>query len=65
MQEAEVDLVEPTRVPVMPGLLYGYLLDGNGGGQALSRQTIDEWQPSQGVRWLHFNYRDPGAQEWI
>ncbi len=63
MQEAGVDLVEPTQV--MPGLLYGYLLDGGGGGQVLSRKAIDEWQPSQGVRWLHFNYRDPGAQEWI
>ncbi len=65
MQGDESSSVEPMTKPVMAGLIYGYVFDGNGGGQSLSREAIDQWTPAQGTRWLHFNYKSEGAQDWI
>lgn len=49
----------------IPGLIYGYLLDGHGGGRALSQDEINHWAPRSGARWLHFNYRNEHAQRWL
>ncbi|MFW1676592.1 zinc transporter ZntB [Pontibacter sp. JAM-7] len=47
------------------GLVYGYKLDGQGGGTAISWSEIEQWQPDQGPIWLHFDYTDSNAQQWI
>jgi zinc transporter len=52
-------------VGVADGLIYGYILDGQGGGRLLSRDAIAGWEPGQGTRWLHFNYESEQAQQWL
>jgi zinc transporter len=47
------------------GLLYAYLLNGNGGGESLSWTQINKWQPEQGVLWLHLEYNNPFVQQWM
>lgn len=44
---------------------HAYLLDGNGGGRKLDWQEIVDWKPEDGVIWLHFNYTDADAQNWL
>ena len=47
------------------GLLYSYLLDGEGGGSIQDWDQIKQWQPQQGVLWVHLEYSNPAVQEWI
>lgn len=46
------------------GLIYGYRLDGDGGGVAISWQ---DWAEDQGENpvWLHLEYTDLGVQRWL
>ena len=36
-------------------LVYSYLLDGKGGGEAVDWTTIGNWNPSQGLLWIHLD----------
>ncbi len=47
------------------GLIFGYLLDGQGGGKSLGWDKVKQWQPAHGVLWLHMEYSDPYVQQWI
>lgn len=47
------------------GLLYAYLLDGQGGGVSLDWDRVKQWNPEQGVLWLHLEYSNPYVQQWI
>lgn len=47
------------------GLLFAYLLNGKGGGDSLKWDQIKQWQPDQGVYWLHLEYSNPEIQQWI
>ncbi|MDF2181697.1 zinc transporter ZntB [Neptuniibacter sp. CAU 1671] len=47
------------------GLVYGYRLDGQGGGTALTWDDIHNWREDQGPIWLHFDYTDSHTQQWI
>ncbi len=47
------------------GLIFGYLLDGQGGGKSLDWDQVKQWQPAHGVLWLHMEYSDPYVQQWI
>ena len=47
------------------GLLYGYLLNGKGGGEKLDWDQVKQWEPQQGVLWLHLEYSNPLAQQWV
>jgi hypothetical protein len=40
-------------------LVYAYLLDGKGGGEALDWTAIDNWNPSQGLLWIHLDSKMP------
>lgn len=64
-EEAPPENITTARDEVIPGLIYGYVFDGKGGGRVLSQENLVDWEPSKGVRWLHFNYRNDGACEWI
>lgn len=50
---------------MQPGLIHAYLLNGSGGGRRLSWPEVEAWAPAQGKLWLHFDYSDPQAREWI
>ncbi len=47
------------------GLLYAYLLNGQGGGEKLDWQTVKQWAPEHGVLWVHLEYIDPLVQQWV
>lgn len=47
------------------GLVHAYLLDGRGGGRRLSWEQVRTWGAEQGRLWLHFDYSDAAARDWI
>lgn len=47
------------------GLVAGYILDGNGGGQAIDWQAIDTWQPEQGILWAHFDVHSEKVHAYL
>ena len=47
------------------GLIYAFLLDGNGGAKKFKWENIEKWVPEDGTLWLHFDYTDPVAVDWI
>jgi len=47
------------------GLIFGFLLDGNGGGRELSASEIDTDFGPDAVTWLHFDFTNPAARNWI
>ena len=46
-------------------LVYAYLLDGKGGGAALDWNAIDNWNPSQGLLWIHLDSKIHETQVWL
>ena len=47
------------------GLIHAYLLDGAGGGRRLEMAELDSWAPEQGVLWMHFDYTNEDARQWL
>ncbi len=47
------------------GLVHGYLLDGQGGGQRVDVDSYPQWHADQGLLWLHFDFTDAEAVRWI
>ncbi|OUS74253.1 zinc transporter ZntB [Pseudoalteromonas sp. A601] len=48
------------------GLLHTVLLDGKGGARTLdTSSTLDNWQPQQGKLWLHLDYSQDQAVDWL
>ena len=46
-------------------LVYAYLLDGKGGGRAADWNAIQEWNPNQGILWIHLDSKIAEAQDWL
>lgn len=46
------------------GLVAAYILQ-DGSGQALNWKQINNWQPAQGILWVHLDYADEGAKKWL
>ena len=53
----------PAGVPPQP--LHALILDGRGGARELTGEQIMQWHPSDGVLWLHFDYTEPGTEQWL
>lgn len=48
------------------GLLHALLLDEHGGARAIeSVDELDNWHPSQGKLWVHMDYSQSEAVEWL
>jgi zinc transporter len=47
------------------GLVFGYLLDGKGGGRAMSRPDVRSWHPEQGLLWLHLDRTAEETHHWL
>jgi zinc transporter len=47
------------------GLLFAYVLDGEGGGTKLDWDGIEKWQEADGTLWVHFDRTGNGAEEWV
>ena len=47
------------------GLIYAYLLDRKGGGKTISWEEIKKWNPEKGTIWLHLDYTNDKAVQWL
>ena len=47
------------------GLIYAFLLDGKGGGEVLGWEAVRQWSSEKGTLWLHLDYHDQEAMEWL
>lgn len=47
------------------GLLFAYLLDGKGGGREIGWPAIRDWQPEDGVLWVHLDRTGDQATRWV
>jgi len=47
------------------GLIFGFLLDGQGGARELSLSEIEADFNPDAVTWLHFDFTHPGARGWV
>lgn len=47
------------------GLIHALLLDGLGLAVPINVADIHNWTKEQGVLWLHFDYSQPEAEEWL
>jgi len=47
------------------GLIFAYLLNGQGGGESLGWDKVEQWKPELGVLWMHLEYSDPHVQQWV
>ncbi len=54
-----------TMTETTDGLINAYLLDGQGGGQPLDWSGIRGWQQQDGPLWVHLDFTDNGAQQWL
>lgn len=48
-------------------LLFARVLDGEGGGRAISWEDLQDWQPQEAgeVLWMHLCRNQPGVYEWL
>lgn len=46
-------------------LIHALLLDGKGGASVLDWQGVKNWQPQDGVLWVHLDYSQPQSIEWL
>jgi len=54
---------ESTALP--SGILLALLLDGHGGARALGWDEVASWQPESGSLWVHIDFENATAQEWL
>lgn len=47
------------------GLIYAYLLNGQGSGEAQGWEKVKQWQPEHGLLWVHLEYSNPFSQQWV
>jgi zinc transporter len=40
-------------------------MDGKGGAKELTWEEVVQWKSEQGPMWLHFDYTNTKAAEWI
>jgi zinc transporter len=53
-------LREPTE-----SLLFARLLDGTGGAISLDWEGVKNWTPTDGMLWVHLDYRHPDSLRWL
>ena len=41
------------------------MLDGNGGGRSLDLEGITKWSPESGTLWVHLDYTEDAAKNWL
>ena len=47
------------------GLVFAFILDGNGGGKSIDFDGVKKWRPEDGTLWLHLDYTENDAKQWI
>ncbi|AJD48368.1 magnesium transporter [Isoalcanivorax pacificus W11-5] len=49
----------------MEGLVHAVLLDGRGGARTLDWEGVCQWEPSQGLLWVHLDYTADASSVWL
>jgi len=57
--------MEQTAIQPVHGLIYGFVLDGHGGGRQLDWQGVRDWQPADGYLWVHLDRTAPESADWL
>jgi zinc transporter len=57
--------MEEKAIEPVHGLIYGFLLDGQGGGRRLDWKGVRKWQPADGYLWVHLDRTAPETVEWL
>lgn len=47
------------------GLIFAYILDGKGGGQAIDWENLGKWSPEKGLLWLHLDFKSEKVRKWL
>ena len=47
------------------GLVFAYILDGKGGGQAANWEQVKQWSPREGILWVHLDYASESVKGWL
>ena len=47
------------------GLIFGYILDGKGGGKTIDWERLKQWTPDQGLLWVHLDYSSEEVKHWL
>jgi zinc transporter len=47
------------------GFIFAYCLDGKGGGDRLDLEGVKNWTAEAGTLWVHLDYSDPAAKNWL
>ncbi|MEI8395153.1 MAG: CorA family divalent cation transporter [Rhodospirillaceae bacterium] len=47
------------------GLRFACLLDGRGSATHMTWANVWDWEPADGLLWVHLERDDPAAQEWV
>ena len=47
------------------GLVFAYVLDGQGGGTAADWHRVRAWKPDDGFLWVHLCHGAPDTTAWI
>ena len=47
------------------GLIGAYIFDGKGGASQVDWSAIHNWQPEQGVLWVHLDYSTTTSKQWL
>jgi zinc transporter len=55
--------MESTAAP--EGLIHALLLDGRGGSADVGWAAVQNWRPSDGTLWLHFDFRVDETRQWL
>jgi zinc transporter len=50
---------------VAEGIVYAYQLKPDGSGRRLTWEKVAQWQPDQGLLWLHLDCANPDALNWL
>jgi zinc transporter len=47
------------------GLIFAYILDGKGGGQAIDWEEVGKWSSEKGLLWLHLDFKSEKVGKWL
>jgi zinc transporter len=47
------------------GLIFAFILDGNGGASKISWDEVKSWVSEQGPIWIHLDYKSDDARKWL
>jgi zinc transporter len=47
------------------GLIYAYILNGDGGGTAVDWKGVRDWRSEKGPLWIHLDYSSEKVKRWL